>query len=345
MKLAERTLILHVGNPKCGSTSLQAVFPQVQTAKYLGKTKRIENSKIVSGRFENQQIEQFCRNLCTVYDVRLVDKAPYQEAFERAFEVAPNNRLLLSDEILSSIAIRPGKVALSLPQIVENFQRTIDCRVEVMLVVREQFSFLKSYFQQLPHHDYLFSEFLALVALRKKMWIYPALDYERIASVMEKQVDAFHLLPFEDLFSGYESAWNLLKPIGLEEIAEVLFSTHRNKSSEKGNFAQELAARRAVFKDITPNKLPLGLNSDEMKFLNNGESIYRKYLIERFREARRVQILLKEARQAGLPPVEDVFYVPEDLRQHLANDFGAWNSRLQQKYSNMDWGAMGYILN
>ena len=157
------TLRLHVGLPKAGSTSLQSAVAATSNVLFLGKAP--------GKRFLNPQISNLhARDRASLGrgDARrrtIRDGVRGRAGAERLGCNAAQRR-----DTFSSIGSASRGRAVSPAQIVENFRRLLDARIEVFLVVREQLSFRGSYYAHLVFTgvELGYSEFLAFVLVRRQ---------------------------------------------------------------------------------------------------------------------------------------------------------------------------------
>lgn len=189
----QKRFILHMGLPKCASTSLQDTLPHATRIGYLGKT--------TAGAFADPLIAEFTRVIAVFGDVRLRNCAPHRAALEKAFAECPHDTLWLSDEVLSSAGFAAYGQSNSLPQILENFKRVAPAGIEPVIVVRNQHSLLRSYFRQWVGWGSAetYEEFIRLIFLRRDRFLFPVLNYVALVRVLQGIVPKGHVLCFEAL--------------------------------------------------------------------------------------------------------------------------------------------------
>ena len=216
----KKRLIIHVGLPKCGSTSLQAVFPQCNQITYWGKT--------VEKKFVTEDLCEFTRIIAHMSDVRLVGARRMKIHFAALLEKSSCDVVVLSDEVLSSVGLASGRSSLSLPQIIENFNHVLPCMPEVVLVVREQRSFLKSYYRQHVRSGSpeTYQEFIELMLMDKYRFLRPLLNYAAVTNAIRPLVSKLHVLVFEKLFFDVAYCREAFSNLGIDQAAALLAETH-----------------------------------------------------------------------------------------------------------------------
>lgn len=330
-------LRLHVGLPKCGSTTLQTTFAASETTLYLGRP------------FPDPDILYFTQRIAPFYDVRMIDGGKYQAAFETVFKETPHAHALLSDEILSSIGFLAHGRGLSVPQIVENFKRVLDVKIEIFIIVREQLRFLKSYFHQstLAGSDLDFSEFIAMILMRYDRWLYPVLDYELLCRQCRAVADKVTLVPFERLFGDDDYALDLLDQLDVADAKQVFTNTHGNPSPSDPVIAKTIRVNRDI---------PNGQNKGWFHHFGRSEL---RHLRREDRDGRffrlKMQRLLKAQsatmtkwktalQQTENTPAPDLFSLDRDLEERLMTYIYSVNARLCDRDPGTDWAGLGYRL-
>ncbi len=231
--------LIHVGLPKCGSTSLQAAFRKSRNVRYLGKER---------AKYADDQIAEFVRCVAPFGDVRTHNAKVYRQAFLRCFEAAGNSTYILSDEMLSSAAFATYGHSNSLPQIIDNFRRVIDVPLEIVMVIREQREFLRSYFKQwiLIDGDLTFDDFVTLVLLRKSRFLRPVLNYPGLIRPVKAMVENVHVLVFERLFFEADYRKRELEALGVGDVAEELCKIHERPAEPETEIIKTLGDRPAT---------------------------------------------------------------------------------------------------
>jgi len=332
-------LTIHVGYPKCGSTSLQEAFAATGSALYLKEARQT---------YLHPDIHEFVREVAPVADVRMCDQNRFRDAFARIFAETEYDHALLSAEILSSVGFAPLGGGLSLPQILENFRRVVDCPIEVVIVLREQFAFLRSYYRQLVWHDLSFNEFASLVLMRRNRWLYPALDYDRVVRTIAPQVDRVHVFAFESLFFDRSKDAAMLEAIGVGDVIERFRATHKRSTKDRPDAQTMLSLNR---RGIAAGARPAGPwipGGDEMRHLRREDPRFAPYARHLDDLKRRVVLsrnLQRDLAKAPTVPVaEDAMALHPDLRALLAGHVAEANTRLAQTRPETDWRGLGYLM-
>ncbi len=309
--------IVHVGLPKCASTSLQALFARTRGTTFLGK--RPEPS--ASGRivfFVRAQIfgkEPGERAGFATDDLRIAvrrtipGERALAEADFRAARLAVDeavaglgarsDRILLSDEVMSGCGFvhfdRPRR---SLPDIVEVLGRLFGPDLLVIVVVREQTSFLRSYWKHLVRTGYpfTFAHFLARQssdpgAANAGPSVTSGLffDHARRSAIASGVRVAF--VPFEDVVGGNRLLRELLAGEGVALPGAL---PHRNRSWSDAELLSALKHNREHFEGHGRRYAPADVAGDEEAFrrlLSGAEpaevAAERSRLVEAFRSENR----------------------------------------------------------
>lgn len=330
-------LRLHVGLPKCGSTTLQTAFTETKNTLFLGKP------------FPEPDILYFTRRVAPFYDVRLIDSGKYRTAFEKAFAATPHAHALLSDEILSSVGFAACGGGLSLVQIIENYKRLLDVRIEVVVVVREQVRFLKSYFRHMTivGGDLDYSEFISLMLLRHESWLYPVLDYELLHRRLSYVADDVVMVPFERLFSDADYAKSVLERLNVEDAFDVFSKTHDRSSSSEAKIAALIGVNRKV-----PIKQNVGwfrrFNWPEQRYLQTKDpavQLLRQKMSRLLKAQKTTLAKWAEAREkAPAASGKELYHLDPKVERLLMSYIGTANRRLSDTISATDWSALGYHL-
>lgn len=336
-----KLLRLHVGLPKCGSTTLQECFSATHKVHYLGKRDL---------DFINDDIRQFSREIAPKCDVRLLDRQRYCQEFASVLAESKHEVALISDEVLSSIGFGAYTNGNSLPQIIENFTNIVDCPIEIILVVREQMSFLRSYHKQLVEHSFEFSlsEFLALVLFRKTNWIFPMLNFAGIIRQISHQVEKVHLIPFEALFGSETASTNFFEQIGVPDVTDTFRQTHKRQQVDDFDAAQRVSINRAAAVQGLRVRLRDLSRADNIR-LRKGESDDIVMLRRMLRGLMRREAQLRKPMKALLenpPPLldDDVLALDPVLELRLLEYFKRNNRELAKDRPEFDWQALGYAM-
>lgn len=337
------TLNIHIGLPKCGSTTLQRSFAKSDAAFYLGKAP-----------FVNDTIRLFTREVAPLCDIRMLNKQYYANEFHRLFASSDKTVALLSDEALSSIGFVAAGAGNSVAQIIENFRSVINCRIEVFIVVREQFNFLQSYYKFILRNRHILSynEFLSLVMLSEQRWLYPVLDYANIIGAIEPLVDKVHVIPFETLFFDKGAADVFLQKLGVHDVLDSFSTSHNNMTEpdeiyagrvirERNNDVHRIALRQFTMTNpaiLEALRVPHTQASEKTKLAKSllAPAMHR---YERF-EANKHDYL--EAHEVDF--VSTIFSMNSDLEDIFENYFRECNGALVESYPHYDWKNLGYLM-
>lgn len=332
----QKRFILHMGLPKCASTSLQDTLPHATRIGYLGKT--------TAGAFADPLIAEFTRVIAVFGDVRLRNCAPHRAALEKAFAECPHDTLWLSDEVLSSAGFAAYGQSNSLPQILENFKRVAPAGIEPVIVVRNQHSLLRSYFRQRVEWGSAetYEEFIRLIFLRRDRFLFPVLNYVALVRALQGIVPKVHVLCFEALTKDGTYRSERLAALGVGDIAERLGQTHSRPAMDDAEIAQRLRGRhpahfasrwnwlaRSQFPDIyayRPVTTPFGRSV--MQALTGME--------QRMQAPGAI-----EKRRAAIDE-NDLYALPEPLQRMLDEHIGRINGEIETLDPQVDWQALGY---
>lgn len=212
-------LLVHIGLPKAGSTTLQAAFARSPDLHYLGKER---------ATFRTPEMSETVRTVIPFDDLRLGPLDTCRAAFDAAMAGADGKLAVLSDELLSSVGFRTFGQSNSLPLIVDNLIRAAGQVPEIMLVVREQRDLMQSYYPPWVHdHGLLsFADFVELTMLRKSRFLQPVLNYPRLVQALRRQVETVHVLVFERLFADPDYRRAKFGAIGLGTAAGLIETTY-----------------------------------------------------------------------------------------------------------------------
>ena len=341
MSLPVKTLRIHVGLPKCGSSTLQNSFSETCKALYLGRKNR---------EFINGDIQRFSREIAPSGDIRMLDRRYYRHAFATVFEQSEHELALISDEVLSSIGFATDGRGNSLPQIIENFSRVIDCPIEIILVVREQMSFLRSYYTQIVkgQHDFSLNEFLALVLLCKERWVFPMLDFAKVIRRVSAQVNKVHVIPFEELFFNETAGTDFLEQIGVPDVIDKFHITHENRQHEEFKVGQQVSIKRTAGGRGNDSK-PSMVNPTDWLRVNkpasDDDQMHNRLLRDLIQRRIQHRKTLEEFSEFQPPLLgKDLLALDSALERTLLNYFKRSNRKLVEQYPEFDWQALGYAM-
>jgi hypothetical protein len=324
-------LLLHVGLPKAGSTTLQTVFAQGSGIKFLGKH---------DARFVDSEIGEFVRVVAPFGDVRLQDISRWKNAFRKHLKQSRDaDVILLSDELLSSAGFLCHGQSNSLPQIIDNFRWVLGdvADIEVVIVVREQRKLLKSYFKQwvLNGGNYDYETFVSLNLMRPYRGVVPALNYSSLVNSVTPLVSKVHLLVFERLFSDTAYTRMKLAEMGCSHLSGILRQVHERPPTKDNNIEALLAQRSCppwLFRP-GPNSQPI--LPDLFAYLGRGFADSKRYQ-ERLEELHKFH----SSREANR--VEYALQLQPDTERSLERLASAWNRNLHEIDKDTDWVRYGY---
>lgn len=210
----ELPILVHVGLPKAASTSLQHIFARTTSHLWLGKdTQR---------RYACPRLHELMRYVFPIVDNDEFQgesiAAELESYFEKAAKLSKRG-LLLSEEILSGAGfVHYSRPALDLCQIAMNFKKCFGERLRLVVVIREQRAYLRSYYMQLVKQgaSFDFETFVSLELERHDMRVLGMLDYSKTLAFLEENEisHSFHL--FEELVRDETGLSRFLGILGVE---------------------------------------------------------------------------------------------------------------------------------
>ncbi len=150
-------LLIHVGLPKCASTSLQKLFKEEARLNYLGKWK--ENNS--GAFFSDQKLKSFVED-----DVYVMNDEEFYGAYKQGeftHLLVPEQLNVLSEEALSGVGFRHGlSFDTYLEQVVCRLKYVFNQPFDLLLITRDFEEFIHSYYKQKVVGNYYqsFSYFL-----------------------------------------------------------------------------------------------------------------------------------------------------------------------------------------
>ena len=193
-------LTVHLGLPKCASSSLQRFFPDAAMAHfYMGKFKRNEQGLA----YHTAEIETlFRREIGLACEVNFNYTAARETLDQYFCEFNSERRpVLLSEEVMSGFGfITHHKNHHLDPYIILHRLKTLFPTLRIVLIIREQFKLLQSYYSELLVQGYniAYDQFVRK-QLTEAKGLHNILKYGEYVSFLERQCDELVVIPFESL--------------------------------------------------------------------------------------------------------------------------------------------------
>ncbi|MFP1631679.1 hypothetical protein ACLB6G_08080 [Zhengella sp. ZM62] len=334
--MTRKRFILHMGLPKCASTSLQDTLVHARHIGYLGKT--------TGGAFADPLIAEFTRVIAVFGDVRLRNCAPHRAALQEAFEECPHDTVWLSDEVLSSAGFVAFGQSNSLPQILENFKRIAPAEVEPVIVVRNQHSLLRSYFRQWVQWGSAetFEDFIRLIFLRRDRFLFPILNYVNLVRALQGIVPAVHVLCFEAPTKDSDYRGERLAALSVGDIADLLGQTHSRPAMDDAEIARRLRGRHPVHFASQWDWLAQSQYPDIYAYRPVTTPFGRSVMQALTAMEQRMQAPgAIEKRRAGIDE-NNLHALPEPLQRMLDAHVSRINEEIATLDPQVDWRAHGY---
>ncbi len=189
-------ILIHIGLPKCASTSLQHLLLNQENIYYLGKK--------YNNQYRGDELEYFFREYLTKshemeYDYSYARSviAPYIDE-----ALVDNKPIVLSDELFSGIGFYSylSRVFRDPAQILMRLSTLFKDDVIFIVVIREQASFLKSFYAQLINHGYnLTYQQFVFNELSRPSNMKSVLSYGQYLKYMLNQFATVRVVLFEQL--------------------------------------------------------------------------------------------------------------------------------------------------
>lgn len=177
----DRTLLLHIGLPKCASTSIQRMLYKRHLPHYLGKPPHrvyLEKSppKLpgnITDLFVQPLISEFFRWQIPYVQSHLFDVDFWGQQLKDYLDrhVGPSETVIVSEELLSGASFDNYKLNYRPdPLMILERLRSVFSRVEVLVICRAVEPFLRSYYNQLVKYGFNLSyeHFINLTMLGKQ---------------------------------------------------------------------------------------------------------------------------------------------------------------------------------
>lgn len=248
---------VHLGFPKCASTSLQSVLAHTKKVYYLGKgggtfaedvRKKSRGSSGVAltraaERYRSTDIGWVVRREIPAMPDISYDRGMVADVLGGAVAEARSlgrDALHLSDEVLSGIGLSLYRMnRVSIGTIAQRLAEGLDVPVSFVAITRAQPEMLWSYYRKLLLSGYhlTFTGFLDDVCglptrdeagARAALGIVAGLMYDRVVEDVSRHGDVV-IVPFEDVVSGQAGADRLLTAMGLQPGTTL---PHFNKGVE-----------------------------------------------------------------------------------------------------------------
>lgn len=186
-------IIIHVGLPKAASSSMQQILASTSNFIWLGKSQNKDK------RFGSDSLEHIIREYIPAVPYLNINIPKIRKVFQPYFELAEARNLqglLMSDEVLSGIGLAYyGKPGASFFDIAKTFQRSFGQSLKIVIIIREQFSYLHSCYKQLLRAGTTmdFNHFLLHSFVNKESSILATLHYSSLLRFLEKHEIAFEI--------------------------------------------------------------------------------------------------------------------------------------------------------
>lgn len=308
---------IHIGLPKCASSSLQQFWNEQPDVYFAGKVK---------GNYKSEILRSTIRQAVAGVPGMAFDPNACAAVIAESIEDAKRSGFdcyVLSDEILSGMGfIYAFSTAPDGGEICSRILKLFGDDTVFILVIREQLSFLKSYWHQ-------------LIVARYPLTFYSFIESQLTAQIVEgRSVPQWNLLPS----LHYDRYLRTLRAAGAKVVAAPM---------------EFLVRDQRAFSDFIGQ---LGFPGGDFKLPHANQSkdtaIYRRKLSQNMRRldgaALRVplgdwQMDIHHKRDKGLGP-EDVLYDAEysdSQSARLADMFAASNRALAQE-TGIDLASLGY---
>lgn len=208
--------LFHLGYPKSGSTTIQALLHADKTINFLGKP------------YRTREAEEYVRRYLPYSDLRLVPAALLAAMRRELCEGAP----IISEELLSGVGFRHGIASNSLLQVVDNIDLLTEGQFVAQVVFRRPADFLRSYYGQIAKMGgrLTFDQFCSLVLLRRHQWVLQALNFRAILHSAPARSGKLQFALFEQLFAGKGLNDYLRSTFGMTTLPEDAASLFTNMS-------------------------------------------------------------------------------------------------------------------
>lgn len=335
----KKRIIIHVGFPKCGSSTLQAVFAQCAEINYWGKRQ--------GHNFVSAELQEFTRIVAPMSDVRLVGASKFRRHFANLIANSTSNTIVISDEVLSSVGMAPRQHSNSLPQIIENFNQVLPHKIEVLIVIREQRSFLKSYYRQYVRGGApdSYEEFIEHILYNRYRYILPSLNYSNLLQAIRPLVSKLHVAVFEKLFTDVAYRDALCNDIGIPEASALIANTHLLPARSDDEVFADLTKRfPSVWSTLDPwYRRGLFPTIFQARFLSTpyGNSV--KGFVER-KTKKYSNENAERHRLHAIEKQQNLFEITPLLQAKLEKTIRTANTNLQNIDRDIDWPALGYLL-
>ncbi len=229
-------LNLHLGLPKCASTSLQRVFAEQGGARFLGKSSRRHDGLA----YREAALEHLFRHTIPYASEAKVDYDQIAELLSKSMlgDGSDDGPFLVSDELLSGCGFRNYRINhFPDPLVILYRLRRIFSPLRILVVIRNQTHFLRSYYSELVKYGYNVAfEIFAHKHLVHDAGLTNLLRYDRYLALLSAWCDELFVVPFEALVRADAHARTQLVA-----FAEIAFEQlpHSNPSGSE----QELAKR------------------------------------------------------------------------------------------------------
>ncbi len=328
--------ILHVGLPKCLSTSLQALFRAEPGAHFIG----VGPSKHVHPDVLHAVQTQVLRTQAPYYDAGLVG-AVFQRELDRA-RSAGAQAAVLSDEALP-VTVGQGLGSVSFGDRLLRLRDVLGEDTGVLLVLRHPLQLLRSLYRYWVVHyglalNYrLYVQHLLVKGAASHLAL---LDYWALAQQTRLVFPALRIVLFEELVERPETLRGAMGALGLE-VAGALGKENAGEPEAvvaemlRLNRGATLAAAPHDFNDYTPI---------EMRQLQAAPTLYGELLGEATRRITLHQAQLLAARSMAQTSGAELDEELGDSERDLLNERVATSNGLLRRDFGVDLERYGYPL-
>lgn len=205
---------IHLGLPKCASTSLQARMAESCPERYLGKFPVTRDDK-----FEDDALDELLREKIVYEPASTYDYAAAEHVLQQVVDEHHRDagQLLLSDELLSGFGFLniPRRRVVDPALIFERLARLF-ARPRILIVFREQHTFLRSYYAELVRFGYnvFFDRFLQ-AQITSSLGLATLLRYDRYRALAQRYFEDVVVIPMEAIIGAEPRALDLLAEFGV----------------------------------------------------------------------------------------------------------------------------------